>query len=175
MKLPKEFAVSSGMITWQGSFASGIAGLHKVRVTYAGYIKVWIDNKLVLDRWRQAWNPGAGVINTDMQKDKKYSIKIEWIPDGGESYLTAKWLNLCTGNESIHLAFASEAGKQIDYYFIDGKNMDDVIDGYRTLTGKAKIVPKWAMGFWQSRERYKTQDEILKHRRGISKKKNSTR
>ena len=39
--------------------------------------------------------------------------------------------------------------------------MDDVIAGYRTLTGKATIVPQWAMGFWQSRERYKTQDEIL--------------
>lgn len=29
------------------------------------------------------------------------------------------------------------------------------------FTGKATIVPKWAMGFWQSRERYKTQNEIL--------------
>jgi len=36
-----------------------------------------------------------------------------------------------------------------------------VISGYRTLTGKAQIVPKWALGFWQSRERYKTQNEIL--------------
>ena len=39
--------------------------------------------------------------------------------------------------------------------------MDEVISGYRTLTGKAPIVPKLALGFWQSRERYKTQDEIL--------------
>ena len=161
MKLPNEFAVSNGMITWQGSFASGNAGLHKIRVTYAGYIKVWIDNKLVLDRWRQAWNPGAGVINTDMQKDKKYSIKIEWIPDGGESYLTANWLPPVPENDVNTFSFESEAGRQVDYYFIAGKNMDNVIDGYRRLTGKAQIVPKWAMGFWQSRERYKTQNEIL--------------
>jgi alpha-D-xyloside xylohydrolase len=39
--------------------------------------------------------------------------------------------------------------------------MDEVISGYRKLTGKATMVPKWAMGFWQSRERYKTQEEIL--------------
>jgi alpha-D-xyloside xylohydrolase len=39
--------------------------------------------------------------------------------------------------------------------------MDSVISGYRLLTGKAPIVPKWALGFWQSRERYKTEDEIL--------------
>jgi alpha-D-xyloside xylohydrolase len=36
-----------------------------------------------------------------------------------------------------------------------------VIGGYRLLTGKAPIVPKWALGFWQSRERYKSQEELL--------------
>jgi alpha-D-xyloside xylohydrolase len=39
--------------------------------------------------------------------------------------------------------------------------MDDVIGGYRTLTGKAPIMPKWALGYWQSRERYKSQNELL--------------
>ena len=52
-------------------------------------------------------------------------------------------------------------GDKMDYYFIAGQSMDEVISGYRTLTGKASIMPKWAMGFWQSRERYKTQDELL--------------
>ena len=50
---------------------------------------------------------------------------------------------------------------EIDYYFVYGKNMDEVISGYRTLTGKSQIMPKWAMGFWQSRERYKTQFELV--------------
>ncbi len=59
------------------------------------------------------------------------------------------------------MSLYSEAGKQIDYYFIRGNNADDVISGYRVLTGKTPIVPKWAMGFWQSRERYKTQEELL--------------
>ena len=39
--------------------------------------------------------------------------------------------------------------------------MDDVMKGYRGIAGKAQVMPKWAMGFWQSRERYKTQDELL--------------
>jgi alpha-D-xyloside xylohydrolase len=39
--------------------------------------------------------------------------------------------------------------------------MDEVIGGYRQLTGKATLLPLWAFGFWQSRERYKTQDEVL--------------
>ena len=52
-------------------------------------------------------------------------------------------------------------GNQIDYYLIKGSNLDDVIAGYRRLTGKAPIMPKWAFGYWQSRERYKSQNELL--------------
>jgi alpha-D-xyloside xylohydrolase len=52
-------------------------------------------------------------------------------------------------------------GNEIDYYFIYGNSMDEVISGYRTLTGKAQIMPKWAMGFWQSREKYNTRRELL--------------
>lgn len=48
-----------------------------------------------------------------------------------------------------------------DYYYIAGADADDVIAGYRRLTGKAQVMPRWAMGFWQSRERYKTQKEML--------------
>jgi alpha-D-xyloside xylohydrolase len=36
--------------------------------------------------------------------------------------------------------------KQLDYYFIFGNNIDEVISGYRTLTGKAQIMPEWL--FW---------------------------
>jgi alpha-D-xyloside xylohydrolase len=47
--------------------------------------------------------------------------------------------------------------------------MDDVIAHYRGLTGQAAMMPKWAYGFWQSRQRYETQDQLLgvvrEHRR----------
>ncbi|MBO9658620.1 MAG: alpha-xylosidase, partial [Chitinophagaceae bacterium] len=161
MKLPANFTIQKGSITWDGSIASPVTGQHKFRFTYAGYIKVWIDGKLLLDKWRQAWNPGAGVINLSMEKDKKQNIKIEWIPDGGESYLTANWLPPADKGWENTFSFDSEAGRQIDYFVVAGNDMDEVINGYRELTGKAPIVPKWAMGFWQSRERYKTQAEIL--------------
>ena len=50
--------------------------------------------------------------------------------------------------------------QDMDYYFIAGQSMDEVISGYRTLTGKAPVYPKWVLGYWQSRERYKTSAEI---------------
>ena len=63
------------------------------------------------------------------------------------------------GKSGMHLW--SETGDGIDYYFFTGMNMDRVIAGYRKLTGKAPMFPKWAYGYWQSKERYKTQDEII--------------
>src|SRR5690606_23824521 len=145
---------------WEGSIASGVVGRHKIRLTYAGYTRVWIDGKLLFDKWRQAWNPGSGVIDFNFEKDKKYALRIEWIPDGGESYLTVKCLPPVGRENENSFAFDSEAGKQLDYYFIYGTHTDEVISGYRQLTGKAVLMPKWAMGFWQSRERYKTQQEL---------------
>lgn len=56
---------------------------------------------------------------------------------------------------------SSEVGLGADYYFMyrDG-SQDGVIASIRQLTGQATMFPLWTMGFWQSRERYKTSDEL---------------
>lgn len=54
-----------------------------------------------------------------------------------------------------------EAGDALDYYFILGPSLDRVIAGYRWLTGVPPLLPKYAFGYWQSKERYMTQDEIV--------------
>jgi alpha-D-xyloside xylohydrolase len=161
IKLPKEFTGEKGLVTWEGSIASQLSGLHHLRFIFGGSLKVWLDGKLVLDHWRKSWNPAPALIPFHIKKGEKATIKIEWIPEGGESYISLKWQEPLSGEELNSFSFSSEAGQQIDYYFVYGNNMDEVISGYRMLTGKAPIVPKWALGFWQSRERYKTQHEIL--------------
>jgi len=55
----------------------------------------------------------------------------------------------------------SEMGDNIDYYFIYGSTMDDVIAGYRNLTGQAPMYGKWAYGYWQSKEHYEDRNELL--------------
>ena len=54
----------------------------------------------------------------------------------------------------------TEADYEMDFYFINGSNLDGVIRGYRYLTGKAVMLPKWAFGFVQSQERYETAKEL---------------
>jgi alpha-D-xyloside xylohydrolase len=52
-------------------------------------------------------------------------------------------------------------GKAVDYYFMYGQNADGVVSQIRWLTGKTPMLPLWAYGFFQSKERYKTQDESV--------------
>ena len=59
------------------------------------------------------------------------------------------------------LVVRNEAGAGIDYHFILGPEVDNVIAGYRWLTGDAPLMPRWSWGFWQSREHYETQEQVL--------------
>jgi alpha-D-xyloside xylohydrolase len=58
------------------------------------------------------------------------------------------------------LAWTSEVGRAVDYYFMFGPAADDLIRDYRELTGAAPLMPKWLWGFWQCKNRYQTQEEI---------------
>lgn len=59
------------------------------------------------------------------------------------------------------MSFDSEVGECMDYYFMYGGNADGVIAQIRDLTGQAPMYPLWTFGFWQSRERYKSQQETM--------------
>jgi alpha-D-xyloside xylohydrolase len=50
---------------------------------------------------------------------------------------------------------------ELDYYFIHGGSFDGVTRLYHELTGKAPLLPKWAFGFIQSKERYVNADELI--------------
>lgn len=56
---------------------------------------------------------------------------------------------------------SAEAAHAIDYYFIYGPEMDQIIHQYREMTGRAPLFPKWAYGFFQSKDRYKSAAELL--------------
>jgi len=63
--------------------------------------------------------------------------------------------------DKTSLSWTSEAADAIDYYFIYGPDLNNVVASYRGLTGTALMFPKWTWGFWQCREHYETQKELL--------------
>ena len=138
---------------------------------YAGSQRVELGGKEVVStRWRPAWNPNSYKFSAHLTE--RTPIKIEWDPDGDVSYMGLRVAEPQSEEEQQHISFWSEMNPEIDYYLVAGDDMDEIIHGYRTLTGKAQVMAKWVMGFWQSRERYSTQEDIVStvaefRRRGI--------
>jgi alpha-D-xyloside xylohydrolase len=61
---------------------------------------------------------------------------------------------------------------ELDYYFIQGEQFDDLTRGYHALTGRVPMPPKWFFGYAQSKERYVNAKELVDtvgeyRRRGI--------
>ena len=180
--LPK-FPIEKSTVYFEGEFEPLETGEYKFNHYYSGYQKIYINDKSIYTEdvegkgineqeiWRTAWNPNSKKFSLNLEKGKKYKIKIIWKPDGGEAYCALSALKPVDNKIQNKLSFWSEMSKQLDYYFILGNNIDEIISGYRTLTGKAQIMPEWLLGYWQSRERYKTQKEILEALEGFRKRK----
>ena len=159
--LPKSFALNGSKVVYEGYVEAPTSSFYQFILYYAGYMKIYIDGKLVVpERWRTAWNPNSYKFETAIQKGKKTPIRIEWQPDGDVSYCGLRVAAPRSEAEKNQLSIWSEMSPDMDYYFIAGKDMDEVISGYRTLTGKAPVYPKWVLGFWQSRERYQSSKDI---------------
>ncbi len=98
------------------------------------------------------WVPYTAVGVTHLSAGQTCSVKI--IGGGSKVKLFARPLGETT-------TFRSQVGDVIDYYVFYGPKLDDVIADIRTATGGTPMWPKWAFGFWQCRERYSSQQQIL--------------
>ena len=92
----------------------------------------------------------VNAINPVLVSNKGYGIF--W-----DNYSLTKFNN----KDADTLSLWSEMGDNIDYYFFNADNIDGAISEYRNLTGKAQNLPLWAFGYWQSKERYQTQQEVV--------------
>jgi alpha-D-xyloside xylohydrolase len=146
-------------VVWSGTVTPDATGIHKFRLYASSYIKVFVDGKEVVNAWRQNWNPWFRNFELPMTKGKPAEIRIEWEPNAG--YLALFHSDPLPAPDRNSLWMSSEVAKGLDYYVVTGANMDGVIAGYRGLTGKAEMMPLWAYGFWQSRQRYETQEQLL--------------
>jgi alpha-D-xyloside xylohydrolase len=68
--------------------------------------------------------------------------------------------------------WVADGTRLMDYYIVAGDSYAELLDRYTHATGRAPLLPEWALGFWQCKLRYRTQEELLEvareyHRRGI--------
>ena len=151
--------IPGARVVWEGKLESGITGTHKFQLYSSSYFKLFVDGQPKLDGWRQNWLPWYHNFEVDLTQGQPVSVRVEWVPNDG--YIALLHNDPLPNADRHSLSLASEVAHAIDYYFVSGEDLDEVIAGYRHLTGKAVLFPKWAYGFWQSRQRYTNQKELI--------------
>ncbi len=146
-------------VVWDGTMTSDVTGVHKMQLYVSDYGDLTVGGKKVMSVWRQGWNPWYHNFEQSFTAGKPVSFHLEWKPSGGMVAVTHN--NPMPAADRHSLSLTSEAGTGLNYYFVGAGSIDGAIAGYRYLTGQAPMMPKWAYGFWQSRQRYETQDQLL--------------
>ncbi|KQW93653.1 alpha-xylosidase [Massilia sp. Root418] len=146
-------------VVWDATLSTDKPGVHKMQLYSSDYATLTLDGKQVLDVWRQDWNPWYHNFEVSFAKDKPVKLHLEWKPSGGMIAITHN--DPLPEAERHSLTMSSEVAEAVNYHVISAENIDKVIAGYRHLTGQAPMMPKWTYGFWQSRQRYETQEQLL--------------
>jgi alpha-D-xyloside xylohydrolase len=149
---------STGSVDWQGTVAATVTGDYEFFTYASGNLQLTINNQLVVNHWRQGWLPNTEVAKVTLQAGHSYPVHLQWTNDGGVDILQFGWKPPAATPATTSLW--SEVGDGIDYYFVYGPALDDVVSGYRRLTGQAPMLPRWAFGYWQSREHYTSTADI---------------
>ncbi|HEY5040215.1 MAG TPA: TIM-barrel domain-containing protein, partial [bacterium] len=152
---------------WKGSLVAPFTGDYQFDCVSNGGIKVWMDNRLVMDHWRQGWLVDHDRTKIHLITGHRYPLKIEWSTEQGT---TLKFLWKTPSTEK-NTSLWSEVGDGTDYTFVYGPSLDKIVAGYRFLTGHAPLMPSWAFGLWQSRQRYETAQQSLDVVDGFRKRK----
>jgi alpha-D-xyloside xylohydrolase len=146
-------------VRWEGEVEPPVTGDYLFQTFSNSGVKLWVDGKLVISHWRQNWLPWKDLVRVRLEAGHRCPLRLEWTKDqGGLAAMNLKWK---TPPPSHDTSLWSEVGDGIDYYFVYGPSLDNVVAGYRSITGQTPMMPVWAFGLWQSRQRYKTAQESM--------------
>lgn len=157
---PSQFALppDGASVRWEGEVLANETGDYTFQ-TFANLgIKLWVEDQLVINYWRQNWLSWKRVAKVHFEAGHRYRLKLEYVSEASPQRVQLLWKTPSKDNAT---SLWSEVGEGTDYYFCYGPEIDQVISGYRRLTGRASLLPIWAYGLWQCRQRYETSQQSL--------------
>ncbi len=147
-------------IRWHGEILAPKTGEYTFATTSDDGARLWIDGQQIINDWHtQPATTSMGRIH--LEEGKKYSIKIEYFQQGGPSAFQLGWQTPAENAAEQKLIWQSAVGNWIDYYVMRGPELDDVIAAWRQISGPAPMMGRWVWGFWQCKEHYNTQLQVL--------------
>ena len=155
---PGDVSPGNGTVDWSGTVTPTVTGDYTFKTYSSGNTQLSVNDKLVIDHWRQGWLPNEDVARVRLTAGQAVPVKLRWQSDIDVNVIRLLW-KPPVSNPTTSLW--SEVGDGVDYWFVYGPDIDRVVGGYRQLTGTAPMMPLWAYGFWQCKERYQTAQEIV--------------
>jgi alpha-D-xyloside xylohydrolase len=152
-----DVAATDGAARWSGTVVAPASGDYLFRTFSTGGIHLEVGGKTVIDHWRQDWLPNDDVATLHMNAGEPVPVALAWTRVGRSNVARLLWKPPPARPTT---SLWSEVGDGTDYWFVYGPELDDVVAGYRRLTGAAVMPPRWIFGLWQSRERYTKADEV---------------
>jgi alpha-D-xyloside xylohydrolase len=163
--LNDEIDPSKYSVRWEGQVKSLHKGIYTFHTFCTHDVRLWVDDELLVDGWNTSDMYLEG--KTHLEENTMYSIRMEWSKDDdhplnqpSNGAVQLRWAP--PAQESYDgISLWSEVGDMIDYYFMYGPELDDVISGYREATGKAPMFGRYAYGYWHSHIDIQSQQEYL--------------
>ena len=141
---------------WSGTVTPTVTGDYTFRTYSSGTVQLTVNSQMVINHWRQNWLPNEDIAHVTLTAGQAVPVRLQWNGDG-MNIIRLLWKPPVSNRTT---SFWSQVADGTDYYFVYGPELDDVVGGYRLLTGKASMMPLWAYGFWQCREHYQSAQEI---------------
>ncbi|HEX6766195.1 MAG TPA: TIM-barrel domain-containing protein, partial [Polyangiaceae bacterium] len=133
----------------------------------SGFLRVSVAGKELVNHFRQGWLPDAEVVRAHLTAGKPVPVNVQWTADMNVKTLKLGWK---PPPASTTTSLWSDVGDGIDYWFFYGPEIDGVVRGYRRVTGETPMMPRWAFGLFQSRERYATAADLTAAAEGYRKR-----
>jgi alpha-D-xyloside xylohydrolase len=147
----------SGTLNFNSPASEGVYGL--------GNLSAYAGNQGTGSYWLQNAPDQTGVLNVrsltfDMRQTNWWDVMPFFMTTSGYGVL----MNLgCHMTKTSPLNFTANLvlNNAWDYFFFYGPQFDTIIAGSRTVMGQAPMLPKWAYGLWQCKNRYTSSNDIL--------------
>lgn len=69
------------------------------------------------------------------------------------------------------MSFEAYATRALDFWVVAGDTPAALVEAYTGATGRPPLMPEYGLGFWQSKLRYQTQEELLEVAREYKRRK----
>lgn len=144
-------------VEWDGFIQPAESGLYRLYATTDDGLRLWVDGVNYVNDWTSR-AAKTYIVSFNWKTNGPHSIRYQYYQNTGGAIAQLGWV--VPGSNGL-FRWTSQAADAIDYYFMYGPELDSVVADYRYLSGNPPLFARWAWGYWQSRNRYSNETQIM--------------